>query len=186
MHNMDVMTGEICWPKDDGTTTIYYSRGHMLKQTRCKKWRVERALKTLEEINCIRRRRIGSGRNRRMIPVLDEDVQKRTGVYQLRIAGRKRKLDKLTKDRKEAEKNRKKEQKRQYKAYLESRSDEEKAKLNARIEKNRNDALISQQERAEKEREERAKSVAAYHKHIGSAWDALKKGSTGLPTGPPS
>jgi hypothetical protein len=52
MHNMDVMTGEICWPKDDGTT-LCYSRGHMLKQTRCKKWRVERALKTLEEINCI-------------------------------------------------------------------------------------------------------------------------------------
>jgi hypothetical protein len=158
----------------------------MLKQTRCKKWRVERALKTLEEINCIRRRRIGSGRNRRTIPVLDEDIQKRTGVYQLRIAGRKQKLDTLTKNRKEAEKNRKKEQKKQYKAYLESVSEEEKEKLNAQIEKNRNDALISQQERAEKEREERAKSVAAYHKHIGSAWDALKKGSTGLPTGPPS
>jgi uncharacterized protein YqfA (UPF0365 family) len=67
-----------------------------------------------------------------------------------------------------------------------SLSDEEKEKRDAQIEKNRNDALTSQQERAEKEREERAKSIAAYHKHIGSAWDALKKGSTGLPTGPPS
>jgi hypothetical protein len=185
MHNMDVMIGEICWPKDDGTT-LYYSRGHMLKQTRGKKWRAERALKTLEEINCIRRRRIGSGRNRRTIPVLDEGVQKRTGVYQLRIAGRKQKLDALIKNRKGAEKTRKKEQKKQCKAYLESLSDEEKGKLNAQIEKNRNDALISQQERAEKEREEHAKSVAAYHMHIGSAWDTLKKGSTGLPTGPPS
>jgi hypothetical protein len=134
----DDITGEVCWPQEDGST-IFYKRSHLNKKTGLEDGRSARALHTTIDTGTLCHRRIGYGKDRRTIlSVPEETLQELGTVTQLRKA-RQEKLAKLTKEAKKAEDVRKKAEAEKYKAYLAAMSDEEKAEHHKKQEKNRAD-----------------------------------------------